>query len=65
MSSVLEIMHVSAAEAGPYTCRASNSHGADSQTYTVVVLGKLINTIKSDQLSPNSMNKKFFKQSMQ
>ncbi|XP_071537625.1 cell adhesion molecule Dscam1-like isoform X1 [Panulirus ornatus] len=36
--AVLEILAVTTADAGPYTCRASNHHGDHSQVFKIVVI---------------------------
>ena len=46
VGSTLELTRVSPTEAGPYTCRAANAHGTDEKTFSVIVLGKIIVTIK-------------------
>ncbi|XP_050737575.1 cell adhesion molecule Dscam2-like isoform X3 [Eriocheir sinensis] len=36
--AVLEVRSITAADAGPYTCRATNPHGDHAQTYTISVI---------------------------
>ena len=38
--AVLEMHSVTASDAGPYTCRASNPHGDHSQVFDVAIIGK-------------------------
>lgn len=52
--AVLEVRDVTAADAGPYTCRATNPHGDHSQVFTVAVIGKSwapLGTIQGKRLS--------------
>lgn len=39
--AVLEMISVTAADAGPYTCRATNPHGSHSQIFDVSIIGKV------------------------
>lgn len=40
--TALKLRDVTAADAGPYTCRATNPHGEHSQVFTVAVIGKTV-----------------------
>lgn len=41
MRAVLEMRSVTSADAGPYTCRASNPHGDHSQVFDVAIIGEV------------------------
>lgn len=41
VQAVLEMVSVTSADAGPYTCRATNPHGSHSQVFDVAIIGKV------------------------
>ena len=46
--AVLEVREVTAADAGPYTCRATNPHGDHSQVFTIAIIGKCGCLVRQD-----------------
>ncbi|XP_042873974.1 peroxidasin homolog [Penaeus japonicus] len=45
--ALLEFRAVTATDAGPYTCQASNPHGHHSQVFQIAIIGEALNTYKA------------------